>query len=96
MQILKLEKLTKDNAWRCDGCKRLVQATKKMSVWDAPNVLVIHLKRFTYGKGKITKPIEYTEFLSVPEGSLQPRASKSKKSKGEGKVEVKEEPRDDC
>ena len=79
--FLKPEKLTKENAWRCDGCKKHVQASKQMSVWEAPNVLVVHLKRFTFGKGKINKPVEYTEFLSVSERSLQAQFASSKHGK---------------
>jgi ubiquitin C-terminal hydrolase len=31
---------------RCDGCKQLVPARKQITIWDDPNVLVVHLKRF--------------------------------------------------
>ena len=32
----------------CPVCKRHEQATKKFDIWQLPQVLVIHLKRFSY------------------------------------------------
>jgi len=53
-QCLKLfmtkEKLGKDDEWYCPRCKELKQATKKFDLWTAPNVLVVHLKRFQYNR----------------------------------------------
>ena len=60
------EVLSAGNEWHCDGCKRKVQATKRMSVSKSPNVLVLHLKRFSFGQGKIGKPIEFSEVLHLP------------------------------
>ena len=34
----------------CPSCKKHQQATKKFDVWSLPNILVIHLKRFSYNK----------------------------------------------
>ena len=34
----------------CPQCKELKQATKKFDLWKLPQVLVIHLKRFSYDK----------------------------------------------
>jgi ubiquitin carboxyl-terminal hydrolase 4/11/15 len=41
------EILTEDNAWFCNRCKELRQAKKTLEIWTAPDVLVIHLKRFS-------------------------------------------------
>jgi ubiquitin C-terminal hydrolase len=57
--FLKPEVLTIENAWKCDGCKKPVQATKQMSISELPNVLVLHLKRFTYGRGKMSKHVDF-------------------------------------
>ena len=59
------EKLSSGNEWRCEGCKKLVQATKKIFIYKAPNVLVLHLKRFSYGRGKINKMVSYSMKLSL-------------------------------
>lgn len=42
----KLEKLEADNEWFCSDCKNHVRATKKMEIYNSPNILIIHLKRF--------------------------------------------------
>jgi len=37
----------------CPQCKEFVQATKKFDLWKTPDVLVIHLKRFSYDRQDI-------------------------------------------
>lgn len=44
--FVKLEKLEANNEWYCPPCKKHVRATKKMEIYNAPNILIIHLKRF--------------------------------------------------
>lgn len=58
------EILDGNNKYKCDSCKKLVAARKQMSVLQAPNVLVIQLKRFEgiFG-GKVDKPIGFEEVL---------------------------------
>lgn len=46
-------------------CKTLVNATKQMSVHEAPKTLVIHLKRFTPMGGKIGGEIHYEEKFDI-------------------------------
>lgn len=46
--FLKIEKLTTGNEWKCHSCNENVQATKQMVITKAPNILVLHLKRFSY------------------------------------------------
>eukprot|EP00397_Hematodinium_sp_SG-2012_P012277 GEMP01012443.1.p1 GENE.GEMP01012443.1~~GEMP01012443.1.p1 ORF type:complete len:821 (+),score=146.33 GEMP01012443.1:120-2582(+) len=41
------EKLTGDNQWYCQKCKRLQDAEKIMTIWKLPKYLILHLKRFT-------------------------------------------------
>lgn len=43
----KSEILSEDNAWYCGRCKELRRATKKLEIWTAPDILVLHLKRFS-------------------------------------------------
>jgi ubiquitin carboxyl-terminal hydrolase 4/11/15 len=43
----KSEVLSEDNAWFCGRCKELRRATKTLEIWTAPDILVIHLKRFS-------------------------------------------------
>ena len=54
MECLKLytsqEKLGADDAWYCPNCQKHQQATKKFDLWSLPEVLIIHLKRFSYNR----------------------------------------------
>jgi ubiquitin carboxyl-terminal hydrolase 4/11/15 len=46
METGKREKLSEDNAWYCNHCKELRQATKTLEIWTCPDIVVVHLKRF--------------------------------------------------
>lgn len=63
----KIEHLTNGNEWKCDKCKMKVKASKQMTIHDAPNVLVLHLKRFSFGNmfGKVTKHIAFSPSLQL-------------------------------
>ncbi|XP_019193407.1 PREDICTED: ubiquitin carboxyl-terminal hydrolase 25 [Ipomoea nil] len=58
------EILDGNNKYKCEKCNKLVAARKQMSILQAPNVLVIQLKRFEgiFG-GKIDKAIAFEEVL---------------------------------
>jgi ubiquitin carboxyl-terminal hydrolase 4/11/15 len=43
----KSEILSEDNAWYCSRCKELRRATKTLEIWTVPDILVVHLKRFS-------------------------------------------------
>ncbi|KAL6554331.1 Ubiquitin carboxyl-terminal hydrolase 25 [Orobanche minor] len=58
------EVLDGNNKYKCDNCKKLVAARKQMSIHQAPNVLVVHLKRFEgMSGGKVDKSIAFDETL---------------------------------
>ncbi len=60
------ERLDKGNKYRCGRCKQNVRAEKRLTIYEAPNILLIHLKRFRVGMyGKINKPITYKSELSL-------------------------------
>merc|ERR1719193_304849 len=44
------EVLTEDNAWYCSKCSKFQTATKKIDLWRLPDLLVIHLKRFSFDR----------------------------------------------
>jgi ubiquitin C-terminal hydrolase len=46
--FLKEEPLGVDDMWYCPTCKTHRQASKKLDLWRLPEVLVVHLKRFSY------------------------------------------------
>lgn len=45
-EFSKQETLGRDDEWYCPVCKKHVQATKKLDIYKAPDILVICLKRF--------------------------------------------------
>ncbi|XP_078372001.1 ubiquitin carboxyl-terminal hydrolase 19-like isoform X3 [Oculina patagonica] len=57
------ETLSENDAWYCPECKAHREATKQLSVWRLPEILIIHLKRFSFRnilfKDKITKLVEF-------------------------------------
>ncbi|GAV60870.1 UCH domain-containing protein [Cephalotus follicularis] len=73
------EVLDGNNKYRCENCKKLVAAKKQMSILQAPNILVIQLKRFEgILGGKIDKSIAFEEVLVLSsficKASQDPRA----------------------
>ncbi|KAL1556425.1 ubiquitinyl hydrolase 1 [Salvia divinorum] len=48
--FLKEEPLGPADMWYCPQCREHRQASKKLDLWRLPDVLVIHLKRFSYSK----------------------------------------------
>lgn len=48
------EQLDSHNSWYCSKCKKHVCALKLITLWNTPDVLIIHLKRFTFEKCPIT------------------------------------------
>lgn len=65
------EILDHKNKYRCEKCKKLVKASKRFSIFEAPNILTLQLKRFKkfdsmgFNGGKITKMISYPQTLSL-------------------------------
>ncbi|KAL4606707.1 hypothetical protein ACB092_09G122800 [Castanea dentata] len=48
--FLKEEPLGPEDMWYCPSCKKPRQAIKKLDLWRLPEILVIHLKRFSYNR----------------------------------------------
>ena len=46
-EFTKEEQLGEDDLWYCPQCKKHQQATKRFDLWSVPDVLVVHLKRFS-------------------------------------------------
>jgi len=44
------EQLDENNAWFCPKCNKNVQSSKMMKLWSTPDILILHLKRFTFDK----------------------------------------------
>lgn len=60
--FLKEEPLGPDDMWYCPNCKEHRQASKKLDLWRLPEVLVIHLKRFSYSRFLKNKLETFVDF----------------------------------
>ncbi|KAK9802690.1 hypothetical protein WJX73_007165 [Symbiochloris irregularis] len=49
------EQLGMDDSWYCSRCKAHVQADKKLDLWKLPEILIIHLKRFSFSRWRRNK-----------------------------------------
>ncbi|KAJ4873543.1 ubiquitin-specific protease 8 [Raphanus sativus] len=56
------EPLGPDDMWYCPGCKEHRQAIKKLDLWRLPEILVIHLKRFSYSRFMKNKLEAFVDF----------------------------------
>jgi ubiquitin carboxyl-terminal hydrolase 4/11/15 len=63
------ERLSESNMWHCSKCKEHKQATKKMDIWSTPELLIIHLKRFSNVQGmfreKISTMVDFPTVLDL-------------------------------
>ncbi|KAL9253370.1 Ubiquitin carboxyl-terminal hydrolase 25-like protein [Drosera capensis] len=62
-KFFQAEDLDGGNKYGCEKCKKLVKAKKQLYILQAPNVLVLHLKRFVGGQEKTDKDIAFQEFM---------------------------------
>ncbi|XVF47045.1 hypothetical protein PTKIN_Ptkin03bG0077700 [Pterospermum kingtungense] len=56
------EPLGPEDMWYCPGCKEHRQASKKLDLWRLPEILVIHLKRFSYNRFLKNKLETFVDF----------------------------------
>ncbi|PGH23956.1 hypothetical protein AJ80_02018 [Polytolypa hystricis UAMH7299] len=74
------EVLSENDAWYCPRCKEHRRATKKFELWKSPDILIIHLKRFSANRGfrdKIDALVDFPMELNL-EGRLDvPEEGKS-------------------
>jgi ubiquitin C-terminal hydrolase len=76
-EFIKEEILTDENKWFCPHCKEDREAYKKMDIWKAPEILIVHLKRFIqdrryYSSRKnnvlVTFPIKGLDLTDIIQG----------------------------
>lgn len=56
--FVKEEVMEKQDAWHCPRCQKPRKATKQLSISRLPQILLIHLKRFSFRGGPFTDKIE--------------------------------------
>ncbi|KAH7103068.1 cysteine proteinase [Auriculariales sp. MPI-PUGE-AT-0066] len=64
-RFVEVDKLRGADKYKCEKCKKMVNADKQFTIDSAPLVLTVHLKRFTPFGRKITGQITYGEHLSL-------------------------------
>ncbi|CAI5795869.1 ubiquitin carboxyl-terminal hydrolase 11 [Podarcis lilfordi] len=77
-----VETLEEENPWYCPTCKKHQLATKKLDLWSLPEILIIHLKRFSYTKFSREKldtlvefpvqDLDFSEFVIKPQKDTDP------------------------
>eukprot|EP00939_MAST-03C_sp_MAST-3C-sp1_P004511 g4511.t1 len=77
------ELLDNDNRWHCPKCKRKVRASKHMGIHVAPPLLLLHLKRFRFGRygNKINRFVRYPERLRLDPFTTTTSTTTTKKKK---------------
>lgn len=61
-EFTRAEQLGENDLWYCPACRDFRQATKKFDLWKVPDILVVHLKRFSAGRGTRDKLDNWIEF----------------------------------
>ncbi|KAI0832628.1 cysteine proteinase [Trametes gibbosa] len=72
-KFVAVDRLRGADKYKCEKCKKAVNADKQFTIDEAPLVLTLHLKRFSPMGRKIPHPVGYTERIS-----LQPYMSDGK------------------
>ncbi|CAK9787415.1 UCH-domain-containing protein [Cutaneotrichosporon oleaginosum] len=82
-EFSKQETLGQNDEWYCPVCKKHVQATKKLDIYKAPDILVICLKRFGSARNlrdKLDHLVQYPlEGLNLDERIVERRITQSLK-----------------
>ncbi|CAO1637649.1 unnamed protein product [Sympodiomycopsis kandeliae] len=88
-EFTKEEQLGSEDPWYCPQCKEFRQATKKFDLWKVPDILVVHLKRFSAGRGLRDKIDTVVDFpLTGFDLSERVRGAKAvRELKAQGKLE---------
>lgn len=66
-EFTKEEELGEEDLWYCPKCKKHQMATKKFDLWRMPDVMVVHLKRFSHSR---TWRDKIDAFIDFPVESL--------------------------
>ncbi|GBE86464.1 cysteine proteinase [Sparassis crispa] len=61
-EFTRQEKLGEDDLWYCPRCKKHQQATKRFDLWKVPDMLVVHLKRFSNSRTLRDKIDTFVDF----------------------------------
>lgn len=76
----KAEILSENDAWYCPRCKEHRRASKKFELWTAPDILVIHLKRFS-SQGRLRDKLDVKVDFPVEGLDLSHRVASQEEGK---------------
>ena len=86
-EFTKEEQLGEDDPWYCPSCKDFRQASKKFDLWKVPDILVVHLKRFSSGRhsrDKLSMNVDFPlESLDLSDRVEGPKAVRRLQKKAE-------------
>ncbi len=64
-QFCSIDSLTKDNKYLCPICKTKQNATKALSIKQAPRILIVTIKRFDFMGRKVQHRMEYPKSFNL-------------------------------
>lgn len=76
------EILSENDAWYCPRCKTHRRASKKFELWRTPDILVMHLKRFSSNRilrDKLDTFVDFPHELDMSDRVVHPEPGKSQK-----------------
>ncbi|KAL8721029.1 MAG: hypothetical protein Q9225_002202 [Loekoesia sp. 1 TL-2023] len=76
----KAEILSENDAWYCPRCKEHRRASKTFELWTAPDILVVHLKRFS-SQGRLRDKLDVTVDFPVEGLDLTNRVASQEEGK---------------
>lgn len=80
------ERLSNEDLWYCPRCKKHQRASKKFDIWRLPEILVVHLKRFSQLRRWGNKIDTFVDF-PISGLDFTDRVLSSKEAIGEGQKE---------
>lgn len=76
----KKEILSEEDKWYCPRCKEFCRAEKKFDLWQTPDILIVHLKRFSssgHRRDKIDATVDFPiEGLDISRRVLEKKSGK--------------------
>lgn len=64
-QFCSVDRLTKDNKYLCPKCRSKQNATKSLSIQQAPRVLIVTVKRFDIFGKKVNRKMKYPSSFNL-------------------------------
>ena len=76
-RLTSVDSLQGKNRYKCEHCKALHEARKQTTIYNAPNTLVIHFKRFQFASksSKISRPVTIGKTLDISRFMSKGRSS---------------------